>query len=126
MRPQTEHKLQEDSFVSISQDFAATNGAKIAETIKARGSVYAPPEENFARIAEFWRMWIRWKYGVEVPLTSADAGIMQAGIKLSRQCESPTHEDSALDGAAYWLLATGCALDDVQRVIAEDSARDPA
>ena len=96
---------------SISQDFAAENGAKIAETIAARGNVYAPPEENFARIAEFWRMWMRWRYGVDVPLTAADAGIMQAGIKLSRQAETPTHEDSALDGAAYWLLATGCAID---------------
>jgi hypothetical protein len=36
---------------------------------------------------------------------------MQGGIKLSRQAETPFHEDSALDGAAYWLLAVGCELD---------------
>jgi hypothetical protein len=96
---------------SISQSFASEQGAKIAETISSRGASYAAPEINFDRIAEFWRMWIRWRYDIEVPLTAFDAGMMQAGIKLSRQSESPFHQDSALDGAAYWLLGVGCDLD---------------
>jgi hypothetical protein len=106
--------------MSIAQDFAAEQGAKIAETIAARGNVYAAPEDQFARLAEFWAMWIKWRYKVEVPLTAFDAGVMQAGIKLTRQCESPYHQDSALDGAAYWLLAVGCAHD--ARVLAQGQA----
>jgi hypothetical protein len=97
---------------SISQTFTAETAGKIGETITARGSVYAPPEENFARIAEFWRMWIRWRHGVDVPLNAFDAGMMQAGIKLSRQSETPHHQDTALDVPAYWMLAVGCDHDE--------------
>jgi hypothetical protein len=97
---------------SISQDFTAKNAGKIAETIAARGAVYAPPEVNFSQIAEFWRMWMRWRYKIDVPLTAADVGMMQAGIKMSRLCETPTHEDSSLDMAAYVLLGGGCAQSD--------------
>jgi hypothetical protein len=76
--------------MSIAQDFAASTGGKIARTVADRGAVYATPEQNFARIAEAWRMWIRWRYGQDV---------------------TPTHADTALDGPAYWMLAVGCQID---------------
>jgi len=98
---------------TISQSFAAECAGEIAETIRARGHVYAPPEVNFAQIAEFWRMWMRWRYNIDVPLNAGDVGIMQAGIKLSRHGATPTHKDTVLDMAAYILLAGGCALDAV-------------
>ena len=94
--------------MTISTDFTKATAAKIEETINARGAVYAPPESNFKRIADFWSMWIKWRYGMDVPLNAFDAGMMQAGIKLARQAETPHHEDSALDGPAYWMLAVGC------------------
>lgn len=95
--------------MSASRAFTARLASKIAETTESRGALYADPEVNFARIAEFWRMWMRWRFGIDVPLTAFDAGMMQAGIKLSRQAETPGHEDSSLDGPAYWLLGCGCA-----------------
>ena len=96
---------------SVAQCFAAESAAKIAETVGARGRVYATPETNFAQIAEFWRMWMRWRYSIDVPLNAADVGAMQAGIKLSRHSNTPTHADTALDAAVYILLAAGCAQD---------------
>ena len=94
--------------MSASRKFTVETAGKIGETIGARGAVYADPEINFERIAEFWRMWIKWRHGVDVPLNAFDAGMMQGGIKLSRQAETPGHHDSALDGPAYWMLAVGC------------------
>lgn len=96
---------------TISQRFAAEAAGEIAETVRQRGQVYAAPEINFGQIAEAWRMWIRWRHGVDVALSAADAGIMQALIKLSRHAASPAHADTALDLATYALLATGCAQD---------------
>jgi hypothetical protein len=47
---------------------------------------------------------------------------MSAMIKLARLAESPTHEDSALDGAVYMLLGHGCAL----AAKAPEASDDPA
>lgn len=90
------------------RSFAAAAAGQIAETIDRRGALYGSAETNFGRVAEAWRMWLRWRHGVDVPLTPMDAGVMQSLIKLSRQAATPGHADSALDGAAYWLLAVGC------------------
>lgn len=97
--------------MSISTENTARLAAKIKDTFTARGSVYGPPETNFANIAAFWRAWVRARHGVDLPFDGHDVGQMSAMIKLARLAESPTHEDSALDGAVYMLLGHGCALD---------------
>ena len=94
--------------MTISTDFTKKTAGQIAATIDARGAVYAPPEDNFKRIADAWRLWLNWRHGVDVPMNAFDAGMMQSIIKLARQAETPHHQDTALDGPAYWMLAVGC------------------
>lgn len=108
--------------MSISTDNTARLAGKIQETFTARGSVYGPPETNFANIAAFWRAWLKARHGVDVELDAHDVGQMSAMIKLARLAESPLHEDSALDGAVYMLLGHGCALDAEQLTVAKENA----
>lgn len=84
--------------------------SQIAETTEARGATYGTPEQNFANIAGLWRAWISARYGFGIPLDAHDVGIMSALIKVARLAETPTHRDSALDGATYLLLGHGCAV----------------
>jgi hypothetical protein len=109
--------------VSISTDNTARLAGKISETFSARGSVYGPPEQNFANIAAFWSAWIRARHGVDVQLDAHDVGQMSALIKLARLAESPHHEDSALDAAVYVLLGHGCALDAAELRVATEGAQ---
>lgn len=108
--------------MTVSTSTAARLAGQIKATFTARGSVYGPPEENFANIAGFWRAWIKARYGVDLPLDGHDVGQMSAQIKIARLAVAPTHEDSALDAATYMLLGHGCALDAHQLRIAMDAA----
>lgn len=94
--------------MSVARAFTAEQAALIVETMTARDRVYGAPEVNFATIAEFWRVWIKARHGIDVPLTAFDVGMMSADIKRSRLAETPSHADSALDLSVYTLLATGC------------------
>jgi hypothetical protein len=111
--------------MSISTENTARLAAKIKDTFTARGSVYGPPETNFANIAAFWRAWINARHGVDVEFDGHDVGQMSALIKLARLAETPIHEDSALDGAVYMLLGHGCALDASQQAAAEQGISAP-
>lgn len=97
--------------MSVATHQTAELAARIKETFEVRGSVYGPPEVNFANIAAFWRAWLKARHGVDVPLDGMDVGQMSALIKLARLAESPTHADSALDAMVYVGLGHGCALD---------------
>lgn len=106
--------------MSIARRTAYDMAAKISAIVDGRGSHYGPPEENFANIAAFWRAWLKARHGVEVPIDGHDVGQMSAMIKLARLAESPTHADSALDGAIYMMLGHGVAVDDIQKRIAAE------
>lgn len=95
--------------MSAATDNTARLAAQIKDTFTERGSVYGPPEINFANIAAFWSAWVKARHGVDVQFDGHDVGQMSALIKMARLAESPTHEDSALDGAVYMLLGHGCA-----------------
>jgi hypothetical protein len=97
--------------MSIARRTAADMAAKIAQTVEGRGANYGPPEVNFANIAAFWRAWLKARHNVDVPIDGHDVGQMSALIKTARLAESPTHADSALDGAIYTILGHGCAID---------------
>lgn len=101
--------------MSIACQTAADLSARITETVGARGKNYGPPEINFANIAAFWRAWLKARYGTDVSLDAADVAHMSALIKVARLAETPTHEDSALDGATYMMLGLGCAMDAQER-----------
>ena len=108
--------------MSISTDTTSRLARKIDETFTARGSVYGPPETNFANIAAFWRAWLKARHGVDVELDAHDVGQMSAMIKLARLAESPHHEDSALDAMVYIGLGHGCAIDAEQLAVAKENA----
>lgn len=94
--------------MSVARAFTAEQAARIGEIMAARGANYGTPEDNFSLIAEMWRTWIKARHGVDVPLTAFDVGMMNADVKRARLAVTPSHADSALDGAVYTLLATGC------------------
>jgi len=104
--------------MSIARQTAAELAAQITDIVGERGASYGPPEINFANIAAFWRAWIKARHGVDVPIDGADVGHMSALIKTARMAQTPTHRDSALDGAVYTMLGLGCAIDASQQELA--------
>ena len=108
--------------MSIARKTAGELAAQIVETVTSRGASYGDPETNFANIAAFWRAWLKARHGLDVPLDGADVGHMSALIKIARLAQTPTHRDSALDGAVYTMLGHGCAIDASQLASALASA----
>jgi hypothetical protein len=108
--------------VSIARQTASEQALRIADIMAERGQSYGTPEENFTNIAAFWRVWIKARHGLDVPLTAADVGHMNALIKTARLAQTPTHTDSGLDSAVYTLLGLGCAHDASQREAAAQQA----
>lgn len=60
-----------------------------------RGAVYAPPAENFRRIAE------RWSITLGVPIKAWQVAACMIDVKLARLANDPTHWDSLVDIAGY-------------------------
>jgi len=67
-----------------------------------RNSLYGPPTVNHQRIADLWSTFL------EVPVTSAQAALMLALVKIARLIESPHHHDSYVDAAGYVAIAREC------------------
>ena len=64
-----------------------------------RNRDYGEPIDNFERIAVGWRVLL----GADV--TPHQVALCMAWLKMARLCETPTHEDSYVDAAAYAALA---------------------
>jgi len=107
--------------MSVARAFTAEQAAKIGETMSARQANYGTPEDNFDLIAEMWRLWIKARHGVDVPLTAFDVGMMNADVKRARLVATPSHADSSLDLAVYSLLATGCVHSTIIATQGDDS-----
>lgn len=93
---------------SPAREAAARLAKQIVGTVTARGANYGTPEANFTNIADLWRVYLRARFNVDLPLDAAAVGSMSALIKVARLAQSPGHEDSALDGAVYLMLGYGC------------------
>lgn len=68
----------------------------------ARRSAYGRPEDNFERIARFWKAYFE-NTGRPVDLTAADVSPMMRLMKEARLCETPDHRDSFVDLVGYTL-----------------------
>lgn len=64
-----------------------------------RNRDYGEPAENFERIAAGWRVLL----GADV--TPHQVALCMAWLKMARLVETPRHEDSYVDAAAYAALA---------------------
>lgn len=61
----------------------------------ARQENYGSPEQNFARIAAFWTLYL------QRHITPADVAIMMILMKTARLQNNVKHEDSWIDIAGY-------------------------
>lgn len=61
----------------------------------ARQENYGSPEENFARIAAFWTLYL------QRHITPSDVASMMCLMKLARIQNNPKHEDSWVDICGY-------------------------
>lgn len=61
----------------------------------ARQENYGSPEQNFARIAAFWTLYL------QRHITPADVAIMMVLMKTARLQNNVKHEDSWIDIAGY-------------------------
>ena len=76
------------------------------DLIKERGLAYGHPAINHMRIAQFWSTYL------EAPIKPEQVAIMMSLVKIARLMESPSHEDSFVDLAAYSALAGELSLMD--------------
>lgn len=64
-----------------------------------RNKNYGDPRVNHQRIADLWSTYL------ETEITPTQVAICQALVKIARLIESPQHDDSYIDGAAYFAIA---------------------
>ena len=60
---------------------------------------YGHPLINHQRIAKLWSVIL------EKEITPAQAALCMAMVKAARLVQTPNHEDSYIDGAAYFAIA---------------------
>jgi hypothetical protein len=68
-----------------------------------RAAEYGDAKESFRRIAGMWSAYLGWS------VSPSDAAMMLALLKASRVSSNPGHDDSYVDGAAYFALAAEVA-----------------
>lgn len=88
-----------DDVTGREQVIEATRRAVMAD----RNADYAPPEENFQRIADLWNLYLEGKGEV----TPYDTAIMMVLVKVARVQASPHLVDHLVDIAGY----AACAAD---------------
>jgi len=64
-----------------------------------RQKEYGHPLINHQRIAKLWSVIL------EKEITPAQAALCMAMVKAARLVQTPEHEDSYIDGAAYFAIA---------------------
>lgn len=77
----------------------------------ARQEHYGSPEDNFARIAEYWQTYLRQTQikGFPIAIHSWDVATMMVLMKVARLAADYLHDDSWLDIAGYAACGSECA-----------------
>lgn len=66
-----------------------------------RASQYGTPEDNFARIARHWQVYLLNAKGLDVEITPTDVALLMDLMKTARLENMPNHRDSWVDKAGY-------------------------
>jgi hypothetical protein len=69
-----------------------------------REQTYGHPARNLLIVADFWKVWLSAKHGVEVDLTAEDVCHMMSLLKIARLSNTPGHTDSLVDLCGYTAL----------------------
>jgi hypothetical protein len=64
-----------------------------------RQDTYGTPLVNHQRIAALWSVYL------EKEVKAHDVALLMALVKIARLMATPSHLDSAIDGAAYFSIA---------------------
>ena len=70
-----------------------------------RQDTYGDPIDNMTRVAK------RWSVTLGFEIKPWQVAVMMVDLKIDRLAHSPTHKDSAIDGAAYFAIASEVAGD---------------
>ncbi len=78
--------------------------------VAERGEAYGEVRENFARIAEFWTVWLRQRGLLSdgAVLAPRDVAMLNDLQKNARLIETPDHVDSIVDKAGYAACYGAC------------------
>lgn len=68
-------------------------------TAEDRNKNYGDPYTNHKRIANIWSVIL------ETEVTPAQVALCMVGVKIARLIQTPNHQDSFIDGAAYMAIA---------------------
>jgi hypothetical protein len=68
-------------------------------TAEDRNKNYGDPYTNHKRIADIWSVIL------EYEVTPSQVALCMVGVKIARLIQTPTHQDSFIDGAAYMAIA---------------------
>lgn len=85
------------------------------QTIIQRSKSYG---NNFPFLKKIWCNYLKLRYGIDVPLTSADVAFMFSLHKISRLANAPDDEDTLRDMINYaWL---GIDYDQYEKLLSEE------
>ena len=70
-----------------------------------RDNTYGTPKTNHDRIAAIWSVIL------ETEVNAQQVALCMAGVKIARLIQTPDHQDSYIDGAAYMAIAGELATD---------------
>ena len=62
---------------------------------------YGSPENSFAAISQGWRVYIKAKFNIDVPLQAVDTAAMMAVFKIARVATGHGKSDNWIDLAGY-------------------------
>ena len=70
-----------------------------------RQDQYGSPENSFQIIADFWKVYIRYKFGVELILKPIDVAHLMSLFKHARMLGQKPKRDNYIDAQGYLAIA---------------------
>ena len=91
-----------------------------AKAVIDRGAQYGSPENNFSRIAAYWRVHIKNRFRVDIAIDGASVALMMDLVKTARLDNDVTHADSWTDKCGYAACGGEIAIRPAMRPVLVD------